>query len=150
MRLSARLLLLVICAASFAGCSLPEKRMRVERFLAGHYDAVRQRDTEGILSMYGEQFFAATPREVWREKLSAVERELGPMQSFELRGWNLEALPNGDAYTFVYRVRYARQEAEEKLTVHQPPGGGALRIVGHLIHYDDPEDEPSQRPRRSS
>ena len=125
--------LLLACSLLPVGCEATRKQAAARELLDRYFDVSKAGGTEELLALYRPEFFDRTPRDEWLEKRRRVSEELGPIEDFEPLKWTMEVLPNGTFTTYECRVRYARDEAIETITIVEPADGSALGIFGHHI-----------------
>lgn len=118
-------------ARSRIGQSLLAMAQRVAR---DYLDRLQQRDFQGALEFWDPAGADhARSRLEISESLSHVQREFGPLESYELIDELNQRTSSGDRLlSMSYRVQYARQRLLERLVVRIPLGSGRrMAIVRH-------------------
>jgi hypothetical protein len=136
----------VFFVLAVATCSWNIVGVRPEA-LAGRYFASRASgDLDETLSLYGRQFYRATPRSDWSETLTWVESELGTPEDHSLSGWHvwlgLGPAGPGTYVTLRYDVQYSKHPGQETLLVFTPAWAWPTRVVQHTV--DAPAFQPEQ------
>jgi len=124
-------LLIVLGACSSAPQHENEASVLVEKL----YTALQQQHWNEALAMYGKKFYEGHSRDAWLNELQSIQKKLGPMQGRTLIFKRKDPRFHYDVYMFSYRVKYARGESTDIITLFQPATmtGGKLTIVGHKI-----------------
>lgn len=94
-----------------------------EQMSAGHFDR--------IYDAAGEEFKAATTRDVGVALFAAVDRKLGKLQKAEQINWSVNTHNMTTLAVLVYDSQYAEDRATETFTVKIDDGKGEL--VGYNI-----------------
>ena len=127
-----------------AGPPAPEADAAVQRQLLDQaatigrdwMQRVQAGDLEGGLRLWGHHAFARTARAEVLASLTEQAKALGPLQGsglLEERSLiDAEGQPEtpGRQVTLRWFTRYAKAEQREFLVLHEPKGGGGLKIVG--------------------
>jgi hypothetical protein len=123
LRLPAALMLLALLAA----CSLEgdaESRAVVDRY----YASFGAGDINGVLGLYSDRFYSATPRADWSRTLHGMHDRCGAVRSHKLLNWSQsrQLFSDGDSgsrSTLVYDVTYDSCEVTEAFTISRPEDG---------------------------
>ncbi len=117
-----------------AGCSsAPQHEDQAAAMVNKLYTALQQQQWNQALDMYGKKFYGGHSRDAWLKKLKSIQQKLGPMQGRTLIFKSKDPRFHYDAYIFSYRVKYARGESTDIITLFQDVNGGDLALVGHKI-----------------
>lgn len=122
-------LFIVLGACSAAPQHQDEAAKMVDRL----YTLLQQQHWNEAADMYGKQFYAGHARDVWVKKLQSIQRKLGTIEGRTLLFKHKDPRFHYDVYVFSYRVKYAKGESTDVVTLFQDVTGGALSIVGHKI-----------------
>jgi len=120
-------ILLGACSAA------PQHEDKASALVNKLYTALQQQHWNEALAMYGKKFYASHPRDAWLKELKSVQLELGPMQGRTLVFKRKDPRFHYDVYMFSYRVKYAKGESTDILTLFQDVNGGKLTLVGHTM-----------------
>jgi hypothetical protein len=105
-----------------------------------YFESIRKKDFDTALNFYAPQFFERTPQETWLQNLKKVNDKLGDLKSYELVQWevrnNIGTSESGTFYILQYKVVYAKQSANERITLFKPVAGGEIKILGHNITWE--------------
>ena len=122
-----------------AGCGFmsgPEDaRELAEKFLNDRFVS----GSVGNEAYYSDLFWKYTRQEDWRYIKNMVETQLGALQSYKLRTWNVQKnVKMGDlSGTFVillYDTEYEYGKGQEKITLMKAFWDKDFQIIGH--HFD--------------
>ncbi len=119
------------------GCGFKKSLTDADKFMDGHFKAVRAKDFETVLGEYSSDFYAKTPRLKWSTMLSGVYEKLGDLQSYKVVKFNvLNRLGSraGTCVVLIYRVTYSKSEAQEDFTLFRAENETEFKISGHFIH----------------
>ncbi len=120
-------MLLGACSAA------PRNEDEASKMVNKLYTSLQHQNWDQALAMYGKKFYESHPRDEWLEKLKSIQKKLGPMQGRTLIFKRKDPRFHYDVYMFSYRVKYARGESSDIITLFQDVNGGKLTIVGHTI-----------------
>lgn len=119
------------------GCGAPEARDRAQEAVDAYFRDIAAGSVDAALDAYAPEFYRAMPRDQWRAELVKLTARTGPVQSYELAGWNVTnrvGTNAGTHATLVYSVVYQRATVQETFVVEAPKDARPL-IVGHSIEF---------------
>lgn len=97
------------------------------------FTALKNDQFDQALDMYSKEFFAMRPREEWKALLQKLRKDLGPMQSFELKRKQSDLRYSGAFFIFEYSTMYGTEKAWETVTFFTPVNSEEVRVFGHHI-----------------
>ncbi len=125
---------MVIIFLTLGACSAaPQHEDEATNMVDKLYTSLQQQHWNEALAMYGKKFYESHLRDEWLAKLKSIQKKLGPMQKRTLIFSRKDPRFHYDVYMFSYRVKYAKGESTDILTLFQDVNGGTLTIVGHII-----------------
>jgi len=126
--------LITLVFVLLASCSAaPEHENEASIMVNNLYNALQQHHWKQVPNMYGKKFYESHSRDGWLKKLKSVQQKLGPMQGRTLIFKRKDPRFHYDVYMYSYRVKYAKGESTDIITLFQDVNGGKLSIVGHMI-----------------
>ena len=134
-------LLVIINAIILSGCGFmsgPEDaRALAEKFLDYRFET----GSVGNGEYYSDLFWRYTPQEEWDYIINLVETQLGDLQSYTLKNWQIQkGVKMGDlSGTFVvliYNTEYEYGSGQEKITLMKGFWDSDFQIIGH--HFESP------------
>ena len=130
----AALITLIVAGCGFMS-GLEDARKLAEKFLDDRFVT----GSVGNEAYYSELFWKYTRQEDWRYIKNMVETQLGALQSYKLRTWNVQKnVKMGDlSGTFVillYDTEYEYGKGQEKITLMKGFWDKDFQIIGH--HFD--------------
>lgn len=137
-------LFVLLLATGLTGCGGDSPDDSPKSVLAQYFSASSTNDFERVVTLYGEQFFAKTPKEEWLKALKSMHAKLGPYQSHQIVDWRSDSrIGTGvDGTTVQIRcvVTYSNFLANEAFRLFRATGS-EYKIVGHHIDSDALREE---------
>jgi len=125
---------MILSFIALAACSAAPQHEDEASVMVDHlYTALQQQHWNQALGIYGKKFYESHSHDAWLKELKSVQEKLGPMQGRTLIFKRKDPRFHYDVYMFSYRVKYAKGESTDILTVFQNVNGGELTLVGHKI-----------------
>lgn len=115
------------------GCGQQAKVASVDLLAKEFFETLKNNDLDKAMGMYSEGFFNGIPRELWRQKLESLTKELGAITSYSFRNKQADSRYSGKFYIYQYDTIHNGKRAKHTVTFIHPVTGGAVKIAGHRI-----------------
>lgn len=131
-------LLVIISAMILSGCGLggglDDARALAENFLDDRFVS----GGIGSEEYYSTLFWKYTRAEDWEYIKNMVETQLGELQSYMLKSWQIQKKANmgdisGTIVLLIYDTEYEYGNGQEKITLMKGFWDGDFQIIGHYF-----------------
>lgn len=135
-------LLLIVWLLS--GCSAASAVARLgdaQKVADGYFDAIKTKDYDKALSLYGPRFFERVSRDEWATALQQMNDRFGELQKYDLGDWKVrnrkKDAPEGSYYLLEYETKYAKDTSVvQVMTLFEPRGTQGFQIIGHEVNSE--------------
>jgi hypothetical protein len=136
MKTATILAFMFLLAMGPTGCGGESSGASPNEMLDQFFSASATNGFEHVVKLYGDEFFAKTPKETWLNTLESAHAKLGPYKSHQIVDWRSDSrIGTGvDGTTVQIRcvVTYSNHLANEAFRLFRA-SGGEYRIIGHHI-----------------
>lgn len=129
----AHFIIILSLGLSLASCGQQAKVASVDPLAKEFFEALKNNDLDKVMGMYSEDFFNGIPRELWRQKLENLTKQLGPISGYSFRNKQADSRYSGKFYIYQYDTIHNGKRAKHTVTFIHPVTGGAIKIAGHRI-----------------
>jgi hypothetical protein len=122
---------LAACSGDGGGASVPpEVKAKAEALL----QALQKGDLDQAMAQYDEGFFQQRSREGWRQELSDLLAERGPMTGYEYVRGEVSTRYSATFYILQYNsIHQGNKRLRHIITLLWPVEGEGLLLTGHKI-----------------
>ena len=121
---------LVGCSPSATIDALPDAKKVAEQF----FEKYKAEQYEALDSLYGDEFWQATPKDIWHRILPNVQDEMGSIKQCELQNWHqttsASTSGSGNIVQLQYACKHEKYDSIFAFTILKPLSGGESKIVG--------------------
>lgn len=117
------------------GCYQETAREEGIRFAEMVFATIAEKDFQGVVALCADDFFKKSSEEEYLTILSASNKKLGDLKTYELIKSDIKSYPRiGTYYIMDFQTEYEKYPAVEQLTLYKPVGEDEIKILGHNIN----------------
>ncbi|MCV6606240.1 MAG: DUF3887 domain-containing protein [Porticoccaceae bacterium] len=121
---------LAACSPTATIDALPDAKKLAERF----FELYKTQQYEALDALYGDEFWEATPEDIWYRILPNVQDELGAIKQCELQNWHQTTTAStsrsGNIVQLSYACQHEKYDSIFSFTILKPLSGGESKILG--------------------
>jgi hypothetical protein len=96
-------------------------------------EALKSGNIDNALASYSDKFFVMQSRNSWRDRLENISKEIGQIQTYEIRKLNSDTRYSGKFFIIEYKVVHGNGSTWQTLNMVNPNDTDKVELIGHKI-----------------
>lgn len=129
-----RFILVGLSIVLASACSPPQRAVKVDHLPKELFQALQDNELDKVMKYYSEDFYKSRPQEYWRDHLSKLLQQYGPVTKVSFRNKQADTRYSGKFYIYQYDTVHGTKRIKHILTFVRPVDSDEVKLVGHKIN----------------